>query len=1105
MIKFNTKGISAIVGGMAALVAISYIGITTSTSLQLRHEATSKMETGNNSGQVLGLLNLNQYSCGANYYPQDKFQHIFDRWDRNEVAADLDRIKALNGNLVRTFIPKDGSYVSQVGEFLDLAQEKGVGVVMSLMDVSNFPCDYYGVGNMTQYLDAYGNHPAIVAWDLKNEPACKDSGGDFTIFTEHELNNLKKFANEIVRPRTNQPLTVGLKKIHVEWVPRVLEFTDIAQVHDYWDINSTLSTAQRLVQLSPGKPRMMGEFGIPSNGDPSVNESIQRSYYEQVLPALKNMGINYILPWASNDFSTMSGFEKYWGVMDTGGRVKPAGDYFKSFCAGGVELVSPGGSGSTGSGTCDAWQEANAPITAGINPEPGFAIGDYYYLAKRSGGNNGYLVAKQKSDGTLENFIDKPNMPGSDVHAFAISIANGSAWLFKNCHYLKIAQQTDGTIQSSHDYGGSNDGGNTCKKTPNCSGNPNDGAFTNETATVSAHFSSGKDIVFQLGAYEQSTGASPDKGWFNDTRSAVVPGNFSCQGHSPAEDGGMTIEAVVGNADKAAFVQGADSNHGFIFLKVHSRDNVYMAPVNDSGHIGSWSNAGSLPNGWGHGEFFGYEGYLYDISGTNFARAQVNSGTGALGAWESLPDLPGTTVKIGSQPVDLRPSAPTYGIINGKLYVFVANGPNGKQVYFYALDGSCSGSGGSGGGVKPGVGENISCTTKEWLVTAPNVITDPIECPNAKIGKPNADYCDGQPEPCEVPTDPVFSCEAGAKCYSSPHPIWVKKSPTNTDFGQKDGTGYVGEKREYRYFDYQNNIYLDIPPFWFGTGGGASVMPDSTSGSPIYNGSNTSPEIVPCGWPSNSSYRKATQSCFKVALHDPNTTSPSDLCPDDMSSASTCTLYKHPASTNAIDIGGEFHVYATMTGKAYRCVDMPYNQADCGCSDSQYKNEKDCVDNNEKWTRCSYGVFVKVVNDQYTTMNAHLVSDPYIDTATPISDPDGVCGLYGKLVKNWDVTRGDPIGMSDNTGHSKGSHLHYEVRYKKWDTVNKVTYWERLCPASFMDRTNDACQSGGDSVTFSAHSGLGALLHAINPFATDKQDGIDKQAEYNYDSVDDYE
>lgn len=536
--------------------------------------------------------------------------------------------------------------------------------------------------------------------------------------------------------------------------------------------------------------------------------------------------------------------------------------------------------------------------------------------------------------------------------------------------------------------------------------------------------------VFNKSAYQYYNGSGGVESWTSDFGSRTSVFSF------PDGVNRMDVTYNAGIGRYMLTMRARDSQNHF---------SIYEAPT----PWGPWStvfyvdNAGSGNGGWGEVQHIpskwiapdGLSFWLICVCGDKFAIRHV-----ALSIDPSITPPPPPRPSGGASPSP-GPSIPPVSVSPGPPSV-----PPGPATPLPTLgpliDGRYD--------VNP---PDITCAGAEYVCRGPDSLKYPIACEQiAKVyegeyqdavdvfGNPYQDFiCHGPDYPCE---DCAFGTifpypqrPEGGHGLSCPAPI-VR--------GQRDalGTGV------YTAYDYDrpsigSSPLVEVPPFQI-LGGGAPPAYGAVPGgyTPPPSGLPTLPASnIPCGWPVTP--RSVTGICYNDSSGDPRWPQECSALGfvDPYCATSVDTTYAHGASYNGIDVGVAAYagprdpatgtakgppVISTMDGQARRCVLTLNNDRTKG-----------------------YGIYVVVdgstVGSQYSTLYAHLYPEAG-DVAPPACVPNSSCG-GGCLVSTFDVSRGDFVGYTDNTGNSTGPHLHYEVRF------NGVP----ICPATLMDYTNPSC------------------------------------------------
>jgi len=691
---------------------------------------------------------------------------------------------------------------------------------------------------------------------------------------------------------------------------------------------------------------------------------------------------------------------------------------------------------------CNSW--GASAVLPGIqgnrtHPAPSFALENRYYVI---GQDLKAWYANQQGDGSLGPWVEA-GFDSTAAHGYTVAVAQNHAYMFRNGHLMDV-----------HDGGGQTVVADTLESGM---GDPYSGIYFVWDTAVTATFGS-KQVIYHLGGYDSP---ALHKGYTQDIHSAEVPPGGFTQGtrfnrlSQKTPTGGSSTDGS-GAQYKAAYIAGNDDSYGFIYMGQAGQSSLWRIKAKNDGSLeGSWQQVEDLPGGTGNqrGDMLSYENYLYSIRGSKFARRQVNKTNGEfIGGWESLASLPSAQLDSSFVWGGNHPEGASYGIMNGYLYV-----TSDQYVYYISLTGQCdtlpvptqapqAGSGTQGGAV----GESISCVIPEWVIRGPDVVVPPITCKNANIEVANPAYVPPAPAGQTGSTTQAslaggVRCDECASAYVFPQPIFSPKGPTNQDVGQKDGTGQYGTDRLYYYYDYEQGLIINVPPFGFGVGGPAPIV-----GQPDIN----SPYSVPCGWPSPDQNRVLTLGCDSPDPLD----AAGKICPNGAAAGSWCGVQgsiqngQH-AGYNAMDIAGEFAIQSTMDGMAYRCVDLKSQSIGSG----------------------SYGTYVVVVGQDFRTLYSHMRVEPKDSNANGL--PSGSECVYGAAfgeTERYPVKRGDVIGYVGTTGDSTGNHLHYEIRSSTG----------LLCPAAYIDQTHPYCQPGATVQNNGVAARVQSFLQSINPFKT---------------------
>ena len=283
--------------------------------------------------------------AGINYYPQaTPWDTFWPQYDPAVIDRDLSRIKGLGLNTIRIFVPYEqfgGPHVDPImrdrlSDLLDRAEAQNLKLIVTLFD---FRGDY----SLLHWADAdrqletlltyFAGHPAILAWDLKNEPDLDDArvGGQIV---DAWLRHIALLARSY---DPNHVLTIGWSNPTA--AVRLVGQVDMVQFHYYAPVAELATGYVALRQAAPDKPLLLGEFGLPTWNTVFPNghtEAEQATYYAALLSRLQHLDPSTgHLAWTLYDFARVpatvagrwpwqTGPQAYLGIIRTDGSEKPA-------------------------------------------------------------------------------------------------------------------------------------------------------------------------------------------------------------------------------------------------------------------------------------------------------------------------------------------------------------------------------------------------------------------------------------------------------------------------------------------------------------------------------------------------------------------------------------------------------------------------------------------------------------------------------------------------------------------------------------------------------------------------------------------------------------
>ncbi|ADV50329.1 glycoside hydrolase family 2 TIM barrel [Cellulophaga algicola DSM 14237] len=282
---------------------------------------------------------------GINYYPKDSPWDTFGkRFNDTVIDKDFKILQKMGVNAIRIFVQYEDFGKSMVAykkinslkKILDLAEQNNLDVLITLFD---FYGDY-DVSNWTlthrhaeAIVNAVKEHPALLGWDLKNEPDLDfESRGRLRVlgWLEQMIANIKKWDR-------NHPVTIGWSS--PEAAVELADQVDFVSYHYYKEASKFKVAHHKLAKAVPTKPKLLQEYGVSSykglwNLYRGANEQGQLEYYEEMQAILSKEKIPFMF-WTLYDFekvpSSVAGSlpwkskkQHFFGCLDSLGNPKPS-------------------------------------------------------------------------------------------------------------------------------------------------------------------------------------------------------------------------------------------------------------------------------------------------------------------------------------------------------------------------------------------------------------------------------------------------------------------------------------------------------------------------------------------------------------------------------------------------------------------------------------------------------------------------------------------------------------------------------------------------------------------------------------------------------------
>lgn len=252
--------------------------------------------------------------AGINYYPQaTPWDNFWVKYDPQIIDQDFALIKTLGMNSVRIFVNFEDfggpqikpDMLDNLEDLLKTAENHDLKVIVTLFD---FRTSYDPLlwPQSDRHLDGlipkFADNPAILAWDIKNEPDL-DYGANTATIVNAWLAHTARYLRELA---PKQPITIGWSSAKA--AQQLVNLVDIVSFHDYLPPASLPDRLSGLVSAAMNKPILLEEYGLPTWNSIFPNghtDAEQTEYYADTLNIVRSQNLLGAMAWTLYDFNAV--------------------------------------------------------------------------------------------------------------------------------------------------------------------------------------------------------------------------------------------------------------------------------------------------------------------------------------------------------------------------------------------------------------------------------------------------------------------------------------------------------------------------------------------------------------------------------------------------------------------------------------------------------------------------------------------------------------------------------------------------------------------------------------------------------------------------------
>jgi hypothetical protein len=285
---------------------------------------------------------------GINYYPRDTpWKDFWITYNSGTTQKDFRIIKQLGFNTIRIFVNFEQfgkgnvvpEMIQRLENVLNTATANNLSVIVTLFDFNsnysllNFPATDRQLETL---LTTFSKHPALLAWDLKNEADL-----DFFYQNREEVKEWLKFIIKKAKKYDSiHPITVGWA--YPENADYLADEFDFVSFHYYKEATKLGEAIDSLRKKVNNKPLVLSEFGLSSYRSKvfpyNQTETQQAEYLRDIQEVLKQKGNIPSIYWTLYDFTSVSSDiagwrpwqrnnQKYFGIISADGSLKKIGNF----------------------------------------------------------------------------------------------------------------------------------------------------------------------------------------------------------------------------------------------------------------------------------------------------------------------------------------------------------------------------------------------------------------------------------------------------------------------------------------------------------------------------------------------------------------------------------------------------------------------------------------------------------------------------------------------------------------------------------------------------------------------------------------------------------